>query len=165
MFVHEDLITIIFRLTSFGLFVFLCVCLFKRYLRPSIVGMMKQEQDELQKIKDRHKELGKQERSLDITAQEQEDRIRLLKERIAHWQRVEQISVQKRAQERQTWWMAHNKRVVRQAQLCAHATMLRTMVPEVMDKVERNVSAQYAQATAQHQYVAALLERQLRGES
>lgn len=95
MFVHEDLVTIVFRLTSFGIFIFFCVCLFKRYLRPSILGMMRHEHDEQQKIKDRHKELEKQERGLEAATQEQEDRIRLLKERIARWQHEEQIAVQK----------------------------------------------------------------------
>lgn len=158
MFVHEDLITIIFRLANFGLLVFTCVYIFKRYILPSILELMHQERDEQQRIKEQHKELDKQEKQLLVSAKEQEALVRLLKERIMRWVHEEQMVAQKKALAKEKVRMLYNERVAYQEQMMMRTKTLQLVVPQAVATVQNHFENVYALQKAQLEYIAGVIK-------
>lgn len=159
MFVHEDLITIIFRLANFGLLIFACVYIFKRYVLPSILEHMHQERDEQQRIKEQHKELDKQEKQLLVSAKEQEALVRLLKERIMRWVQEEHRATQRRELAKEKIIMHYNERVVHQEQIMMQQKRLALIVPQAIDTVQKSLEGMYSSENAQQKYMLAIVKQ------
>ena len=163
MFVHEELLSIIFRLANFGILVFICVYLFKRYILPTIKDQMYREQEEQHTIKDRHKEIRKQEKIVAAFAYDQEKLCRILQERVNRWRRVQEDHGEKREQEKERRMRFLQDRVMRQEQGFEQQQMLRSIVPRAINTVEHTLQETFKSPEQGHKYTQDII-KQLRKE-
>lgn len=130
MFEYEPLLAIIFRLTNFGILVFLCVYAFRRYLLPVLKDQIKQEEKQRNALKEKQKEMRKQEKSVAAFAQEQAALCAVLKERVVSWRRAQDHVLQRRSQEKERRTRYLQDKVARQEHEFAQQKLLRNITPQ-----------------------------------
>ena len=159
MFVHEELLSVIFRLVNFGILVFMCVYLFKRYVLPSIKEQMKSEEEEAQAIKSRHKELRMQEKTVTAFAQEQEKTCCMLKEKVHRWRRVQDDYVLRRAQERERRVRYLNDRVAHQELEFAQQRVLQKALPRAVMHARIALQQTFSSADKKRAYLNEIMSQ------
>ncbi len=163
MFVHKELLAVIFRLVNFGILAYICVYLFKRYILPMIKDQMRREQEEQRTIKERHKEIRKQEKIVTAFAYDQEKLCRILQEKVNRWRRVQEDYEQKRVHEKERRIRFLQDRVMCQEQEFERQHMLRLIVPRAVDTVERTLHATFKSPDQGRVYIQDII-KQLRKE-
>jgi len=154
---YEELISIIFRLFSFGVLIFLCGYTFKRYLLPILTNQLHQEQEEKKSIQERHKEIQRQKHNLSTLFDEQEKLCAMLQEKVQRWQRVESDLIRKREAEKEKRILLMKDRIVLQELEFTRQKMLHTIAPQALENAQSRLSKQYNTADAQRAYEQTIL--------
>jgi len=159
MFAHEEVLSVIFRLVNFGILSFICVYLFRRYILPAIKDQMHSKQDERRTIKERHKEIYKQEAIVIVFAQDQEKLCKVLKEKVNHWRYVQEDHEQKRSDEKERRMRFLLDRTMRQEKEFEHQQMLHVIVPRAVDTVAHIVREKFKAPEQGHMYINDIIEK------
>jgi hypothetical protein len=150
-------VTTLFNWLNFAALIALGVYLFKRYLLPSYLETIRQQERTGSTTEARHKTLTHQHSNALRSLQQQKQLIGYLQERIMRWQ-TQVAAQEKKAQEKQLihFKKIKEKRLVQEVNRSEQVRLAQAL-PKAFAHAEHTLTALYAQPKAQHTYIESVL--------
>lgn len=160
---HEELLSVIFRLVNFGVLLFVCAYFFRRYILPDLQAQMVHEEQESIRIQERHREIEHQEKSVENFSQSQKKLCSLLQEKVNCWHAVYEKTVQHQEQEKKERMTFLQKKIKQQELVFAQKKMLHEITPKAIAVITEKMQKQFASEHHGSAYIDSII-RQLRKE-